>query len=122
MIALVGARLFPGLATGVEVEPLSAVQSLAAARDALNRGDRERARAELATARQRGVLDLGVADEARLLEAELGESVSPENPLDPPYPPLSRAGTRLALHLLRAPSAAASAPAQPPAIHGSEKK
>lgn len=122
MIALVGVRLFPDLATGVQVEPMSAVQSLAAARGALANGDRVRAHAELEAARQRGVLDLGVADEARLLKAELGETVSPENPLDPPYPPLARAGTRLALQVLQGTASAAAGRREPKASAGSEKK
>jgi hypothetical protein len=97
LCALVGARLFPGPRLEAEVEVEPAVQSLDEARLALNRGDRDGARAALQAAQQRGILDLAFADEARLLAAELGLAVAPERPLDPPYPPLAVAGARLAL-------------------------
>lgn len=52
---------------------------------------------------QRGASGGYWKDEARLLAAELGEAVAPEQPFDPPFPPLTLAGARLAL-----------APAKPP--------
>lgn len=107
LIGLIGARLFPEQ-TPVKVADVPAVQSLAEARAAYSRGDRATARAELAVARQRGVLDLPFADEARLLAAELGEPVAAEKAMDPPYPPLAAAGARLALAALQ------SRPASPP--------
>jgi len=96
LATLIGLRLFPDLAPAA-IEATPAVQSLAAARAALRRGDRTGAHDELEAARRRGVLDLPFADEARLLAAELGEPVEPERMLDPPYPPLSTAGARLFL-------------------------
>jgi hypothetical protein len=96
LATLIGLRLFPDIAPAA-IEATPAVQSLAAARVALRRGDRAGARDELETARRRGVLDLPFADEARLLAAELGEAAQPEKVLDPPYPPLSTAGARLFL-------------------------
>jgi len=108
-IALVGARLFPTADLGLASDPSAAVQALLAARQAATRGDRESARRLLTSAEQRGVLDLRFADEARLLAAELDHPVAAEHPIDPPYPPLSIAGARLALHRLQA--------AQAPAVH-----
>lgn len=107
LIGLIGARLFPEQAP-IKVADVPAVQSLAEARAAYSRGDRATAQAELAVARQRGVLDLPFADEARLLAAELGEPVAAEKAMDPPYPPLAVAGARLALAALQ------SRPASPP--------
>lgn len=108
-IALVGARLFPAGDLGLATDPSAAVQALLAARQAATRGDGESARRLLTSAEQRGVLDLRFADEARLLAAELGRPVAAERPIDPPYPPLSVVGARLALHRLQA--------AQAPAAH-----
>jgi DNA-binding winged helix-turn-helix (wHTH) protein/tetratricopeptide (TPR) repeat protein len=107
LIGLIGARLFPEQAP-IKAAGLPAVQSLAEARAAYNRGDRAAAQTELAVARQRGVLDLPFADEARLLAAELGEPVAAEKAMDPPYPPLAVAGARLALAALQ------SRPVPPP--------
>lgn len=114
---LIGLRLFPDLPPGT-IEPTPAAQSLAAARTALDRGDRASARNELEATRQRGVLELPFADEARLLAAELGESVAAEKALDPPYPPLAAAGARLALASIQARPAIDEATV----THGSEKK
>lgn len=111
LIGLIGARLFPQQAPAAAAE-VPAVQSLVEARAAYNRGDRAAAQTELAVARQRGVLDLPFADEARLLAAELGEPVAAEKALDPPYPPLAVAGARLALAALPGrPAAPGTAPA-----------
>lgn len=111
LIGLIGARLFPEQAPAAAAE-VPAVQSLAEARAAYNRGDRAAAQTELAVARQRGVLDLPFADEARLLAAELGEPVAAEKALDPPYPPLAVAGARLSLAALQGrPAAPRTAPA-----------
>ncbi|MGN6519531.1 MAG: winged helix-turn-helix domain-containing protein [Dokdonella sp.] len=96
LATLVGLRLFPEIAPAT-VESTPAVQSLAAARTALQRGDRAAAHDDLEAAYRRGVLDLAFADEARLLAAELGQPVPAEKPLDPPYPPLAVAGARLAI-------------------------
>jgi hypothetical protein len=104
LLALIGARLFPTAAAMGPVEPTPAVQALAEARTAYNRGDRAAARNALAGAEQRGVLEANYADEARLLAAELDLPIAPERLLDPPYPPLSLAGARLWLRD-RAPSA-----------------
>ncbi|HEU4663360.1 MAG TPA: winged helix-turn-helix domain-containing protein [Dokdonella sp.] len=95
LTTLIGLRLFPDISTAT-VEATPAVQSLAAARAALHRGDRATARDELEAARRRGVLELPFADEARLLAAELGEPAQARMRLDPPYPPLAVAGARLA--------------------------
>lgn len=94
-IALIGARLFPSadLPLGDASEP--AALALLSARRAQARKDTAAAREDLQTAVRRGALDSLLADEARLLAAELGLPVVPEKPLDPPYPPLSAAAARL---------------------------
>ena len=53
-------------------------------------GDLEAAGRALAEARVLGIGDTWMADEARWLELKLGQAVTPEAELDPPYPPLSR--------------------------------
>lgn len=52
--------------------------------------DQKSARAALGEARVRGIGFTRMADEARWLEWQLGEPVSTEAIIDPPYPPLSR--------------------------------
>lgn len=94
-IALVGARLFPAVDFAPGKTPEPAAQALLSARHAQARSDAAAAREDLQTAVRRGALDSVVADEARLLAAELGLPVVPEKPLDPPYPPLSAAAARL---------------------------
>lgn len=94
-IALVGARLFPAVDFAPDKTPEPAAQALLSARHARSRSDAAAAREDLQTAVRRGVLDSVVADEARLLAAELGLPVAPEKPLDPPYPPLSASAARL---------------------------
>lgn len=96
---LVGTRLFPAYEVELPTDPRAAAQALLAARRARARGDDKIAQRELATAQQRGILELGYADEARLLAAELGMPVGTEKPLDPPHPPLSAAAARLFLAL-----------------------
>lgn len=93
-IALVGARAFPA-AVPAPIESLPAAQALLGARLAHVRGDDAQARQEFDSALQRGVLDIPIADEARLLAAELDLAVPPEHAFDPPYPPLSAAAARL---------------------------
>lgn len=111
LVTLIGLRLFPDIApTTIEATP--AVQSLAAARVALRRGDRAGARDELETARRRGVLDLPFADEARLLAAELGDPERPELRLDPPYPPLAVTGARFAFDALMPDAARTDSPSR----------
>ncbi|MCQ4164883.1 winged helix-turn-helix domain-containing protein [Tahibacter harae] len=98
LVVLIGARLLPDIDTAaVPQEELDVAPALLAARLALNRGDRATAKRELELARQRGALEAAYADEARLLAAELGQTVAPERALDPPYPPLAAAAARLEL-------------------------
>ncbi|WP_300619193.1 hypothetical protein, partial [Dokdonella sp.] len=94
---LVGARLFPERPTGLRLAPDSAAEALLLARQALARGDPTVAREALTVAEQRGALDRTLADEARLLAAELGLPVAPERPIDPPYAPRSGVFPRLLL-------------------------
>lgn len=111
--ALVGARLFPAHELTLVTDRRAAAQALLAARRARAVGDDETARCDLATAQQRGILDLGYADEARLLAAELGMPVAAEKRLDPLHPPLSAVAARLFLAALAsgpAPDAPAGSP------------
>jgi DNA-binding winged helix-turn-helix (wHTH) protein/tetratricopeptide (TPR) repeat protein len=94
---LVGARLFPDRTTGLRLDPKSPAQALLDARLAFARGDAAAARQALTVAEQRGALDGTLADETRLLAAELGLPVAPERPIDPPYAPRSGVFPRLLL-------------------------
>ncbi|PZQ19724.1 MAG: hypothetical protein DI564_00295 [Rhodanobacter denitrificans] len=94
---LVGARLFPDRATGLEPIANPAAQALLDARRALHRGDAAAARVALLLAEQHGALGTVLADEARLLAAQLARPVAAERPFDPPYAPLSAAVPRLLL-------------------------
>ncbi|HET6564737.1 MAG TPA: hypothetical protein VFG52_04935, partial [Xanthomonadales bacterium] len=58
--------------------------------DHLRSGNREAAGKSLAEAQVFGVDHSRLADEARWLQYQLGQAVSAEIVLDPPYPPLSR--------------------------------
>ncbi|MCR6700310.1 MAG: winged helix-turn-helix domain-containing protein [Dokdonella sp.] len=94
---LVGARLFPERQTGLEPIAAPAAQALLDARRALHREDMATARAAWLLAEQHGALGTELADEARLLAAQLALPVAPERPFDPPYAPLSAAVPRLLL-------------------------
>jgi DNA-binding winged helix-turn-helix (wHTH) protein len=94
---LVGARLFPDRPTGLRLDPDSAAQALLTARQAFARGEAAAAREALTIAEQRGALDRTLADETRLLAAELGQPVAAERPIDPPYAPRSGVFPRLLL-------------------------
>lgn len=95
--ALVGARLYPGQDTDLAPAADSAAAALLAARQARNRGDHAAARDVLRAAMQRGALERTLADEARLLAAELNLPVAPERAFDPPYAPRSGIVPRLDL-------------------------
>lgn len=94
---LVGARLFPERPTGLRLDADSPAQALLDARQALARGDAAVAREALTVAEQRGALDRTLADETRLLAAELGLPVAPARPIDPPYAPRAAVFPRLLL-------------------------
>lgn len=97
---LVALRLAPGLER-VDLpdsdEPGAA--SLIAARRALLAGDAGQARAMAERAVAQGALEAWLAEETRLLLAELGLAVPEAPPLHPPHPPLTRFVTR---HLIEA--------------------
>jgi DNA-binding winged helix-turn-helix (wHTH) protein len=57
-------------------------------------GEKESSSTALAEAQVLGINNSRLADEARWLELQLGQSVTPEKVLDPPFPPLSRAVLR----------------------------
>ncbi len=94
-VVLVGARLFPALDTGLAPLPDPAAQALLDARHALALGDADTARSAYRLAEQLGALTGVLADEARLLAAQLDLPIAPERRFDPPYPPLSAALPRL---------------------------
>ena len=71
--------------------------ALLAARQALNAGLREQAGMALDQAIGRGALASMLADETRLLQAELGRPPAAEIRIDPLFPPLSRYASRHAL-------------------------
>jgi hypothetical protein len=70
---------------------------LLSARNAWRAGDRDGARDALRAAEQRGVLERSLADEARVLAAELDLPVAPARAFDPPYGPRAGAAARLFL-------------------------
>ena len=96
-VSLVGARLFPDALPGFTPPPDPAADALRAARGAWRRGDLDAARAAWQTAVQRGALERTLADETRLLAAELGLPVAPERAFDPPYAPRAGVAARLFL-------------------------
>jgi hypothetical protein len=65
-------------------------ESLWLAMTAYAANDEKSARAALGEARARGIDFTRMADEARWLAWQLGEPVTAESAIDPPYPPLSR--------------------------------
>lgn len=92
---LVALRLAPDLEPVDAAEPDDpGAESLIQARRALADGDRERARALAARAVAQGTLEARLAEETRLLLAELDEPVPAGQPLHPPHPPLTRFVTR----------------------------
>jgi DNA-binding winged helix-turn-helix (wHTH) protein len=68
--------------------------SLMQARRALAAGDRAAARTEVERAVEQGALEARLAEETRLLLAELGLPAPAGPPLDPPHPPLTRFAVR----------------------------
>lgn len=72
-------------------------EALPAARRAYNAGRLDEAGTALDRAIANGALDGELADETRLLQAQLGRTPAAELPLDPPFPPASRHATRHAL-------------------------
>lgn len=92
---LVSARLAPDLQPAIQppAEQPGAI-ALLDARRALRAGDRSSASAQLDRAIAQGVLDAWLAEEARLLQADLGRTVANGPPLDPPHPPLVRFAIR----------------------------
>lgn len=92
---LVALRLAPDLEPVDAAEPDDpGAASLIQARRALAEGDRARARALTARAVAQGTLEARLAEETRLMLAELGEPVPAGAPLQPPHPPLTRFVTR----------------------------
>lgn len=96
-VAVVGARLFADIDTGFGAPRDPAAAALLSARNALRAGDRDGARDALRAAEQRGVLERSLADEARVLAAELDLPVAPARAFDPPYGPRAGAAARLFL-------------------------
>lgn len=88
--ALVAKRLQPGLQLDMPQGMPAEAEALWRARIAFSRGDMTGADAALTDARRRGVFNGRLADEARYLALQLGQDVPAEQPIDPPYPPLSQ--------------------------------
>lgn len=82
---------------GPDVEPGSAHEALWRAARQTDAGDTDAARQSLALAIERGIAATRLWDDARHLQARLGLPVGPEQPLDPPYPPLARVALRQSL-------------------------
>lgn len=88
---LVALRLAPDLeATDLSGSDEPGAASLLAARRALGSGDRNQARSLAERAVAQGSLEARLAEETRLLLAELDMAVPEGPPLHPPHPPLTR--------------------------------
>ena len=107
-LALFLARLAPDLLPADPGVRDDEALALLAARRALHEGRKPDAEAALDQAIARGALDGVLADETRLLQAELGRVPAAEIRIDPPFPPLSRYASRHALARFLAGSASTS--------------
>jgi len=88
--AFTALRLQPGRKPDKPAHMSAEYDSLWRAMAAYAANDQKSARAALGEARVQGIGFTRMADEARWLEWQLGEPVSGEAVIDPPYPPLSR--------------------------------
>lgn len=107
-LALFLARLAPDLLPADPGVRDDEALALLSARRALREGRQADAGAALDQAIERGALHGVLADETRLLQAELGRVPAAEIRLDPPFPPLSRYASRHALASFLAGNASAS--------------
>ena len=83
-------RLFPDAPPARPAQLDAATAALWEAFEAHHRGQFAQSADALVRANGLGVGNSRLADEARWLELQLGLPVSPTQPIDPPYPPLSR--------------------------------
>lgn len=96
---LTALRMRPGNADQHPDFANAAADALWRAQIDLQNNDLGAARAALNKARYNGAFQGRLADEARWLELQLGEPVTAEQPLDPPYSPLSRVVLRREIRL-----------------------